>query len=771
MRCRIPGCDARVCDIKRHLRTHLKRQEINEEDIDSHAEIMRHGKQKSLVSSGNPSKRGKTSVRRRKKWCPMPQCTTICVRMDKHLQHDHNLKVGTVPYKVHLKEAKPYKGIMELDDHPRSVLAGEPSTSSAGPQQTEAADCEDDSSSDGATNICPPSASESDSEADGATNICPPSASESDSEADPESTSSDSGDRDPPKETNLKYFNSTTFSSARHQWLCGFFQYLGLPDAGYRKETQRLQHASQIKILLETLAADEDDLECLGAENGDAVWVRWVDPHLQNKSKAPGTLRSYLTSLQLFLTYLTGRKYHPRSMPSLSPFLKDIFGQMIPALKGWRACIDSFSQDSQLRKYIGKCDALITNDDIDNLKKSKPYLEGASIIDLAETGASITSRQFTLVRDYLLCRLTLATGTRPGALNNVLLSDYETSRVSEGNRIILVPKHKRTKDGPAMLGMDPLMQKEMATYVSHIRPAFANPGEKKLFVKDDGAGFPEGTIGKCVVAFFERSGVTSTRVGHTHIRKYIATQTHEKGNEEEGHTVEKVMSHGSTTKQRCYMRADCTRTASKAMEVIARVTGRGSPQSSKPKARSPSPSGSRPLPASAEIPVMVFGNVPLTEGQKLAISAVFAEELAKSIPVSRSQVCSRISTSSSLRHMASSSTAIKKIQNYISYKQRKNPDLPHPPSSTASATSRVGRWVSDLAETRSTTSVREAWNDEDTDAITQHLSSYMSCPPKTTLQELFQSSDQLRAIMDREGFSRCYEKSKNIMRKRKRQDP
>ena len=223
---------------------------------------------------------------------------------------------------------------------------------------------------------------------------------------------------------------------------------------------------------------------------------------------------------------------------------------MIPALKGWRACIDSFSQDSQLRKYISECDGLITNEDIENLTKSKPYVEGASIIDLAETGASITRRQFALVRDYLLCRLTLATGTRPGAHNNVLLSDYETSRVSEGHRIILVPKHKRTKEGPAMLGMDKLMQKEMATYVSKIRPAFANPDEEKLFLKDDGAAFPEGTIAKRVVAFFKGSGVTSTRVGHTHIRKFISTQTHEKGNEEEGHTVEKVMSHGSTTKQR-----------------------------------------------------------------------------------------------------------------------------------------------------------------------------------------------------------------------------
>lgn len=96
----------------------------------------------------------------------------------------------------------------------------------------------------------------------------------------------------------------------------------------------------------------------------------------------------------------------------------------------------------------------------------------------------VSRAQFTLSRYNLLCRLTLATGTRPGALNNVLLSDYQTSRVSESKRIILMPKHKRTKDGPAMLGMDVLMQK-MATYVTKIRPAFANPNEDKLFVKDD----------------------------------------------------------------------------------------------------------------------------------------------------------------------------------------------------------------------------------------------------------------------------------------------
>ena len=104
--------------------------------------------------------------------------------------------------------------------------------------------------------------------------------------------------------------------------------------------------------------------------------------------------------------------------------------------------MDSFTQDSQLRKYIAECDSLINVEEVKKLHTSKPFVEGAEVMKKAEKGGKLSLREFTLVRDYLLCRLTLATGTRPGALTNVLLTDYETSRVSEGNRIILVPKHK-----------------------------------------------------------------------------------------------------------------------------------------------------------------------------------------------------------------------------------------------------------------------------------------------------------------------------------------
>ena len=86
--------------------------------------------------------------------------------------------------------------------------------------------------------------------------------------------------------------------------------------------------------------------------------------------------------------------------------------------------------------------------------------------------------------------------------------------------------------------MDVAMQADMAIYITKIRPTFANPGVGKLLVKDDRDAFPEGTKGKRLAAFSQKSGVTSTRVTHTHLPKFISTLTHKQGIQDEGHSVD-----------------------------------------------------------------------------------------------------------------------------------------------------------------------------------------------------------------------------------------
>ena len=105
-RCRMPCCEAMVCDIRRHLMVHVKRGEVDADDVDGCVEVMRHGKRKYVVSKGNPEVRGSTTRKqkvRRKKWCPVPDCTTVCVRLDKHLTRKNKIKLASVPYRVYLR--------------------------------------------------------------------------------------------------------------------------------------------------------------------------------------------------------------------------------------------------------------------------------------------------------------------------------------------------------------------------------------------------------------------------------------------------------------------------------------------------------------------------------------------------------------------------------------------------------------------------------------------------------------------------------------------
>lgn len=47
-----------------------------------------------------------------------------------------------------------------------------------------------------------------------------------------------------------------------------------------------------MRTLLEDIDPKGDDITCLADQDGDAVWKKWVDPHLEAESKAPRTLIS-----------------------------------------------------------------------------------------------------------------------------------------------------------------------------------------------------------------------------------------------------------------------------------------------------------------------------------------------------------------------------------------------------------------------------------------------------------------------------------------------
>ena len=234
--------------------------------------------------------------------------------------------------------------------------------------------------------------------------------------------------------------------------------------------------------------------------------------------------------------------------------------------------MDKSTQAQQLRRHIDESDKVLTPEDIQQLKASKPYLNGLKAIKEAEAGKGLSKAEFSLARDLLLVKFSIATGCRPGPLNNATLEDYDTAREDEGTKVILVAKHKRSRDGPAILGMDEEMQRLMHIYVNKIRPIYVEEVEEALFVKDDGHAFREGTIGQRVTEFWAKSGVRrNERLSHTSMRKYIATKTYEQA-PEEAPTVQRVLGHSDKTFKRAYVRQECTRTGAEGLAVIAKVT-------------------------------------------------------------------------------------------------------------------------------------------------------------------------------------------------------
>lgn len=129
---------------------------------------------------------------------------------------------------------------------------------------------------------------------------------------------------------------------------------------------------------------------------------------------------------------------------------------------------------------------MLTTEEITALKESKPYIEGTTAIHQPREGKMLSQSKFTAARDLLLVRFATDNATRPGPLNNAKVSDYQKAESSDGNRVMLISKHKRVKDGPAILGMKPDLQNMMDIYFKKIRPQWAARDEDHLFVTVEG---------------------------------------------------------------------------------------------------------------------------------------------------------------------------------------------------------------------------------------------------------------------------------------------
>ena len=482
--CQVPGCKFEGYDLKRHMQIHVRKGEIVEQNVSTLSSIMARG-HKQRGKSTQKNKSGKRKKGRFRKWCPVSGCNSIVVNVGRHFSSikGHNIKKDSSHYIRLLKTAKRYTGTAELqaylpnpnesdeeEDYEEEEVHEDKEDYEEEEVHKDKEDCEEEEEElqmeQGSQSPVREDTKQEAEEGEHPEDDEEETSGESYVETSEESESEDSANE---KQTAEKFFTATKYINNRHRWLVGFYDYLSRPSAGHKKKYIKLQHAGQIRNILEIIDKNGDDINCLALDEGDSVWKRFVVPCLESQSKKSGTIISYLTSYEKFLKYVTNPRYN-RSGPPLHQSYIDTFVAILPEIKGWRSTVDAETQAEQNDRWLDESVDLLTTEEIADLKQSKPYIEGTKAIHQAGEGKMLSQSEFIAARDLLLVRFATDNGTRPGPLNNAKMSDYEKAESSEGNRVMLISKHKRAKDGPAILGMKPDLQNLMDIYVDKIRP-------------------------------------------------------------------------------------------------------------------------------------------------------------------------------------------------------------------------------------------------------------------------------------------------------------
>ena len=393
---------------------------------------------------------------------------------------------------------------------------------------------------------------------------------DADNDCDTDGSGGGSGDEDGQRKTHFRsgeeYFAFVAPETPRHEWLTVFYRYLGSPFAGGLDDRSRLQHASQMKTLLEHVEPGGDDVDCLSWDEGNAVWNYWVEE--QWGEKAVGTIKAYLCSLEKFLECVLFDRVRER-VPFVDRDTKALFRSMKEGMPKWRRLATKICAGQENDKMVRRRLRLLTDADVDAFLRSSVMLDASLFLqrlrssDAAATDANATAaadasssssattaasrKSCLLVRDYLICKLVGKCGTRPGALEHLTLSHFYACEASpHGWYAALVGEHKTKASGPAIVAFDDETRNELHAYVQRIRPlllfsggrvaghaANASDGDDDveeqqdhgfLFVNGSGTPFRKGTLGKRVTALWEKSKVRpDVRVSVTMWRKAIVT--------------------------------------------------------------------------------------------------------------------------------------------------------------------------------------------------------------------------------------------------------
>lgn len=241
----------------------------------------------------------------------------------------------------------------------------------------------------------------------------------------------------------------------------------------------------------------------------------------KQKTRAPGTIASYLSSLQQYINFLS--ICHGTSLPN------GALDRVQRTIRSAQRTVQKMKAERKIQLQAKITKELINGEDTARFLNSPARRR--ALCWLREPTAKLGKRRSAYVRNYILAEISLQSALRSGALSSMTLGEVDTAekvKLKSGviNYVISVNRHKTSyAHGPAKVPLTAQVFKDLCTYIERVRPTGSSRDEdSKVFLTSNSKPLTSVAVSGAINSAWRKSGCRQKRVNATLIRKSIATK-------------------------------------------------------------------------------------------------------------------------------------------------------------------------------------------------------------------------------------------------------
>ena len=295
-----------------------------------------------------------------------------------------------------------------------------------------------------------------------------------------------------------------------------FKDWLMSVDGRHKNERSAQQCSRQVLHILKYISPGEFRIDALF----DRISLRTDWLGIFDKIRQAGTVRTYLNSMKRFFEYVLCDK------PKDVPIAPEESHRMITCVTNWSS---TYKKQVNIRKFEKQADdlaKLLTEEELHAFDNSELVDEcRATLKKLRLTNKPPLLQAFTSCRDYIVASLILSNASRPGAIRNMTLKEFERHKVSDDGVVLVSVKDHKTAStsGHRMVLFTKALYDECHQFVAvrNMLHGIGTSSSDPVFVSWAGRPMSSALVGDQFASFFQRA--TTCNLVERQGRKLTAT--------------------------------------------------------------------------------------------------------------------------------------------------------------------------------------------------------------------------------------------------------